>query len=412
MPLSQTDITRTTLAVLFIGGLLAASFWVMQPFLPAIVWAITLVIATWPLMAWVQYHVVHRRGLAVLIMCLLLLLVLIVPFWLAVSTVLANVDEIAELVRTVLSLRVPPPPDWLADVPLVGAPLAQAWARLTSAGARELAPLLTPYAGEVTRWFASAAGSLGSVILQLLLIVAIAAVLYANGEKAAALALRFGRRLSGDRGEMVVRLAGQAIRAVALGVVVTAIAQSVLGGIGLAVAGVPFAPLLSALMFLLCLAQVGPALVLIPAVVWMYFVGDTVWATVLLAFTVPAMALDNILRPILIRRGADLPLLLILAGVIGGLIATGLLGIFLGPTVLAVAYTLLNAWISEVDDQERPSAVASSVSAPADHSGAHCCRTAPHWTADTAQRGFRRDRAKRQPQTALLIQSQSSTSRT
>jgi predicted PurR-regulated permease PerM len=191
--------------------------------------------------------------------------------------------------------------------------------------------------------------------------VAIAAVLYANGEKAAALALRFGRRLGGDRGEMVVRLAGQAIRAVALGVVVTAIAQSVLGGIGLAVAGVPFAPLLSALMFLLCLAQVGPALVLIPAVVWMYFVGNTVWATVLLAFTVPAMTLDNVLRPILIRKGADLPLLLILAGVIGGLIATGLLGIFLGPTVLAVAYTLLNAWISEVDDPERLGVVPGAI---------------------------------------------------
>src|SRR5215471_11257597 len=134
--------------------------------------------------------------------------------------------------------------------------------------ARDLAPKLTPYAGELTRWFASAAGSLGAMIVQLLLIVAIAGVLYSRGEQAAAISIRFGRRLSGDQGEMVVRLAGQAIRAVALGVVVTAIAQSVLGGIGLAVAGVPFAALLAALMFLLCLAQIGPALVLIPAVVW------------------------------------------------------------------------------------------------------------------------------------------------
>jgi predicted PurR-regulated permease PerM len=201
----------------------------------------------------------------------------------------------------------------------------------------------------VARWLAAAIGGLGTVILQLLLIVAIAAIMYAKGERAAAMAVRFGRRLSGDRGELVVRLSGEAIRAVALGVVVTAIAQSVLGGIGLAVAGVEFAPLLSALMFLLCLAQVGPAPVLIPAVVWMYFTGDTTWATVLLAFTLPAMTMDNVLRPLLIRKGADLPLLLILAGVIGGLIATGLLGIFLGPTVLAIAYTLLNTWISEED---------------------------------------------------------------
>ena len=129
----------------------------------------------------------------------------------------------------------------------------------------------------------------------------------------------------------------------------TAVAQSVLGGIGLAVVGLPFAPVLTALMFMLCLAQVGPALVMVPAVVWMYSSRDAVWATVLLVFTIVAMTMDNFLRPILIRKGADLPLPPILAGVIGGLLAMGLLGIFLGPTVLAVAYTLLNAWMVQFD---------------------------------------------------------------
>jgi len=352
MSQSHYDVTRTTLAVLSIGGLIAASFWIMRPFLPAIVWAITLVIATWPLMMWIDRHTGHRRGLAVLAMTMLLLAVLIVPFWLAITTLVANMDDIAALARVILSLRVPAPPDWLAAIPLIGDKLVQAWGQLTSAGARELAPMLTPYAGELTRWFASAVGGLGAVIVQLLLIVAMAAVLYAKGEQAASVVLRFGRRLSGDRGEMAVRLAGQAIRAVALGVVVTAVVQSVVGGIGLALAGVPFAPVLTALMFLLCLAQIGPVPVLLPAVVWMYFANHTALATLLLAFTVPAIAMDNFLRPLLIRKGADLPLLLILAGVIGGLIATGLLGIFLGPTVLAVAYTLLNAWIAETDQAE------------------------------------------------------------
>ena len=111
---------------------------------------------------------------------------------------------------------------------------------------------------------------MGETFVQFLLTVAIAAVMYASGERAAATVIRFGRRLAGDRGEFAVRLAGQAIRSVALGVVVTAVAQSVLGGIGLAVAGVPFASLLTALMFILCLAQIGPGLVLIPAVIWMY----------------------------------------------------------------------------------------------------------------------------------------------
>ena len=351
------DLTRSTLAVLFIGALIAASFWVMRPFLPAITWAITLVVAPWPLMLQVQHHVGNRRSLAVLVMTLALLLMLILPFWLAISTIVANLDEIADLARSVLSLRVPPPPGWLSQVPLVGAPVTQAWAQLTSAGVRELAPRLTPYAGEVSQWFASAIGSLGGTFLQFLLTVAIAAILYAGGEQAAATAVRFGRRLGGDRGEMAVVLAGQAIRGVALGVVVTAVAQSVLGGIGLAVVGVPFASLLTALMFMLCLAQVGPGLVLIPAVVWMYYSGDTVWATVLLAFSIVAMTMDNFVRPLLIRRGADLPLLLILFGVIGGLIAFGLLGIFVGPTVLAIAYTLLNAWMAE-DDEAAPTTAA------------------------------------------------------
>jgi predicted PurR-regulated permease PerM len=356
LPVPRQDLTRSTLAVLFIGGTIAASVWVMRPFLPAITWAVTLVIATWPLMLAVQHRAGNRRGVAVLVMTLVLLLVLILPLWLAISTIVANLDEIADMVRTLLSLRVPPPPPWLAEIPLVGARATQVWAQLTAEGVRDLAPKLVPYAGELTQWFASAAGGLGAAFVQFLLTVAIAAVLYSRGERAGGAMLRFGRRLGGERGEMAVRLAGQAIRSVALGVVVTAVVQSVLGGIGLAVVGVPFAPVLTALMFMLCLAQIGPALVMIPAVVWMYYAGDTLWATVLLAFAVVAMTMDNFIRPVLIRRGADLPLLLILFGVIGGLIAFGLLGIFVGPTVLAIAYTLLNAWIEDTDAAGPPPA--------------------------------------------------------
>ncbi len=356
MPRVQDDLTRRTFTVLFIGVLLGASFWIMRPFLPAIVWAVTLCIATWPLMLWVQHHIGNRRGLAVLVMTLALLLLLVVPIWLAISTVVVNQDEIAALVRTLLSLQLPAPPDWLANVPLVGGRFTEAWDELSSTGVKELAPKLTPYAGELTRWLTSAIGSLGEMFLQFLLIVAIAAVIYANGERAAAIVLRFGQRLGGDRGEMAVRLAGQAIRGVALGVVVTAVAQSIVGGIGLAVAGVPFSALLTALMFVLCLAQLGPGLVLIPTIGWMYYSGDKGWATVLLVISVVALTMDNFLRPILIRRGADLSLLLILAGVIGGLITIGLLGIFVGPTVLAVSYTLLTAWIAEGANEEPPDA--------------------------------------------------------
>jgi predicted PurR-regulated permease PerM len=124
---AHPDLTRTTLTMLFIGGLLAASIWVMRPFLPAIVWAVTLVITTWPMMLRVRRRLGNRRGLAVVVMTIALLLVLILPCWLAISTIVDNADEIADLARTVPTLQIPPPPDWLAEVPLVGARVTSAW---------------------------------------------------------------------------------------------------------------------------------------------------------------------------------------------------------------------------------------------------------------------------------------------
>jgi predicted PurR-regulated permease PerM len=346
----RQDIGRITLSVIFIGGLIVLSVWVLKPFLPATLWATTLVLATWPLMLWVQRRAGNRRSVAVVVMTLVILLVLIVPLWLAISTVLTNLETISHLLRKVLSMRVPPPPDWLATVPVIGEAAANAWANLTSAETQDLLSRLTPYAGKLTQWFASAVGGLGGMFVHFLLTTAIAAILYAGGETAGDYVARFGRRLAGDRGHWAVHLAGQAIRSVALGVVVTAAAQCMVGGIGLVLVGLPFAGLLTALMFVLCLIQLGPALVLIPAVVWMYYSNDVFWGTVLLAFTIVATTIDQFIRPVLIRRGAALPILLILGGVVGGLIAFGFLGIFIGPTVLAVTYTLLNAWIAEADD--------------------------------------------------------------
>jgi predicted PurR-regulated permease PerM len=179
--------------------------------------------------------------------------------------------------------------------------------------------------------------------------------MYATGEDTARWVRRFGRRLAGDRGDNVVRLAGQAIRGVALGVVVTALVQSLLGGIGLAIAGVPFAAVLTAVMFMLALAQIGAVPVLVCALAWLWWKDATAWFVALLVWTLIVGSLDNVLRPILIKKGADLPLLLIFAGVIGGLFAFGLLGLFVGPVILAVTYMLLDAWVAEApDEQEAP----------------------------------------------------------
>ncbi len=137
-------------------------------------------------------------------------------------------------------------------------------------------------------------------------------------------------------------LAAQAIRGVALGVVVTALLQTILGGIGVAIAGVPFAAVLTAIMFMLCIAQLGPILVLIGATVWVWMHSGAVAGTVMLIYSLAVGLMDNFVRPVLIKRGADLPLLLIFTGVVGGLVSLGLIGIFVGPVLLAVTYTLLN----------------------------------------------------------------------
>jgi predicted PurR-regulated permease PerM len=347
----QRDITRTVLAVLFIGALIGTSLWVLKPFLGAAIWAVTISTATWPLMVSVQGRLWGRRSLAVAVMTVVLLCFLVVPLWLAISTIVSNADQIGSWVKSLSTFEVPSPPDWLRRVPLFGSDLKAAWEKVAAAGLQEFVKKLAPYGGTAVRWFATEVGGFGALVLQFLLTVVFAALLYARGEQAAGWIKQFGRRLAGPRGEHSIRLAGQAVRGVALGVVVTALAQSVLGGIGLAVAGVPFAAVLTAVMFMLAVAQIGPLLVLGPSVAWLYWSGSAGWGTFLLFWTLVVGTMDNFLRPILIKKGADLPLLLIFAGVVGGLIAFGLIGIFVGPVVLAVAHTLLAAWVAEENEE-------------------------------------------------------------
>jgi predicted PurR-regulated permease PerM len=345
------DLTRTTLAVLSILGLIVVSFLVLQPFLAATVWAATLVVATWPMMKRVQSAFGGRRGPAVALMTLGLLILVLLPLSMAVAAIASHASLLLELPDAAsAAARLPRPPSWLADIPLVGRPAAEQWTGFVESSSEDIVKLVRPYVRSVTEWFLAAAGSFGQVVLHLFLTIGIAAILYAKGEMTAAWFRRFGRRLAGQRGDDVVVLAGQAIRGVALGVVLTALAQTLVTGIALVAAGVPQAGLLMAVTFLLCLAQIGPILVVLPSIIWLFATGQTVPGIVLIAIGVPAVLMDNFLRPVLIRRGADLPLLLILVGVIGGLLAFGVLGLFLGPVILAVTYTLLQHWIAGEKD--------------------------------------------------------------
>jgi predicted PurR-regulated permease PerM len=349
---ARADLARNTLGVLTLVALMGASLWTLAPFLGATVWAGMVVITTWPMLLWVQARLGNRRSLAVLVMVVVLLLVFVLPLTMAITTIAAHADVVVNWFKSMLSRGLPQLPDWVVALPLVGPKIGAMWNDVLASGIAGLQEKVTPYAPKVTAWLLTQAGVVGALTLQFLLTVVISGVLYAQGEAAAEQARRFGFKLAGQRGEDAVVLAGKAIRGVAMGVGGTAIIQSVIGGIGLAIAGIPFAALLTAVMLMLCIVQLGPILVLLPATIWVFASGATGWGIFMAVWTVVVGFMDNFLRPILIKRGADLPLILIFAGVIGGLVGFGLVGIFVGPVMLAVTYTLLDAWLKTPSDSD------------------------------------------------------------
>lgn len=341
------DITRVVLMVLFIVMLLTGSFLTLLPFLGGLIWAATVVIATWPLLLRVRAKTGKRPWVAVLVMTSVVLLAVILPFGFAVSTLLDVAHRGPEVLGDFLTRGLGPPPEWLGRMPVVGGQLIAKWQALAASGRDGLVEAVQPYLLDAAHWAVSITGGIGAVTVQILLTIILVAILYAQGETAARGALALGFRLGGERGMDVMRLAAQAVRSVALGVVVTALVQSVLTGLALWICGIPAAGVLAALVFMLGIAQLGPLPIMLPAIAWLYWTDQYVWGTVLLILAIPIGALDNVLRPILIRRGVQLPMLLIIAGVIGGLIGFGVMGLFIGPVLLASTYTLAKSWVAE-----------------------------------------------------------------
>lgn len=344
------DIPQILLSVMFLSVMIMACLWIVQPFILGFAWAGTIVIATWPLLLRLQKILWGRRSLAVLTIILLLILVFVIPIALLVNSL---VDSSAPLIHWARSGNITMPTlDWLHSIPIVGDKLHASWNMLLATGGSALMAKVQPYIGTTTQWFFGQAAHIGSFLVHCTLMLLFSALLYWRGEGVARGIRHFAYRLASSRGDAAVVLAAQAIRAVALGVVVTALVQGVLGGIGLAISGIPYATMLAVLMIMCCLIQLGPLPVLIPAIIWLYWSGDTTWGTVLLVWSGIVAALDNVIRPVLIRMGADLPLMLVLSGVIGGLFAFGMIGLFIGPVVLAVSYRLYSVWVHEVPEPQ------------------------------------------------------------
>ncbi len=343
----RLDLPKLIFGLLSIILMIAACFWVLSPFILGFVWAGMMVIATWPLLLKIEARLWHKRWLAALTMVSLILLLFVIPLGILIGSIIQNSSPLLDIAKSPASLTLPNL-EWLNEIPMVGKKAYYAWHSLVASGGNALLAKVQPYLGQAAGWFAIQAINAGRFIFHLMLMLLFSGLLYLKGE-AAMLAIRhFAIRLAGIRGDAAVILAAQSIRAVALGVVVTALVQAIVGGIGLALSGISFAAILTVLLFICCVAQLGPLLIMIPSVIWLFWTGDNTWGIILTVWAAVVATMDGVLRPWLIKMGADLPMVLILVGVIGGILSFGMIGLFIGPVVLAVSYSLLNAWMNEV----------------------------------------------------------------
>lgn len=333
------------LALTILAILIFAVYQITQPFISSILWGTILAIASWPLLEMIQRRSGGRRWPAATFMTLLLVVIVGLPIVLLATSLVDQVSSVADLVDGFSKLPPPPPPDWLASVPLAGPWLDGRWRSAISDFGGTLAQVRPWIAGTLQWLLGKGVGLLGA-LGEMLLAMLVTSILFFQGGSAAHIVRRFAIRLGGQGNGYLLDVAVQTIRAVAVGVVGTALVQGVLASIGFAVSGVPGAMLLGFLVFVGAIAQLPAGLLMVPMAIWLHLQGNTSWAIFLGAYGVLFVGtVDNIIRPLLIGRGNSLPMLLILVGVMGGLLAYGFVGIFLGATLLAVVYTMLMAWL-------------------------------------------------------------------
>jgi predicted PurR-regulated permease PerM len=336
----ERTLSWAVLVLLFIGCIV-----VLWPFKSALLWAIVLTFTTWPIYQRMLRAMNGRRTWAALLMTLAVALVLLLPFLIAGLTMADNVKDLTAALRHGLESGPPDPPAWLLRLPLIG-PSADAYWRTFTGDSRQtliaLKDLLEPASG-----FLLAGGlMLGHGLLDLTLSIFIAFFLYRDGGWVALRARSAAVRLAGQRGEHLLDLAGNTVRGVVYGILGTALVQGVVAGLGFLIAGVPGAVVLALLTFVLAILPMGPPLIWIPVTLWLFHRGWPAWGTFMLIWGLLVSSIDNVVKPWLISKGSDMPFILIFFGVIGGAIAFGFIGVFLGPTLLAVGYRLVKEWVT------------------------------------------------------------------
>jgi predicted PurR-regulated permease PerM len=331
-----------------LGLLLYWSLILVRPFISIVIWSAVLTVALYPVFEWLAFRLGGRRRLAAALITLLSLLVVIGPAtWLALGLVdsLRMISERLDF----STLSIPPPSPSVKGWPLIGEPIYQFWDLASTnfrAAIAKLMPQLKPLGSNLLRIGADT----GLGIIKFLVSIIIAGFLFSPEPMLADAVKKFSRRLNPTRGEEFVIQAGATIRAVSRGVIGISVLQALLAGIGLMVAGIPQASLIAFGVLIFGIIQIGPSIILIPVIIWAWTFMETSSALLFTAYMVPVNLIDNFLRPIVMGRGLKTPMLVILVGVIGGTLAYGITGLFLGPIVLAVIWELLVAWIREPDE--------------------------------------------------------------
>jgi len=317
---------------------------VLRPFLSALLWAAILCASTWPIYVRIERLLGGRRAAAAAVMVALAAAIFLLPMALLVSHMAAEVADVAAIATRWMELGPPGPPQWVATLPIVGPRLDAYWQEAARDSTKLVADLRA-YIGPAREWLVSMGVTLGSGLVELVLALLISFFFYRDGMAGAA-ALRLAlSRVGGARAEHLLALSAATVKGIVYGVLGTNLVQAMLAALGLRLVGVPSALFLGFVLFFLSLIPLAPAVIFVPAIVWLAQQGATSAAIFLAVWYVAVfMLLEGVLRSYLISRGGELPLLLVFLGILGGVVSFGLLGVFLGPTLLAVAYALLREW--------------------------------------------------------------------
>ncbi|MDF3838391.1 AI-2E family transporter [Cupriavidus basilensis] len=354
--------------IVLIGG----SLLVLAPFTTALLWAAILAFSSWYPYTLLARWLGNRRSLAAMICVLLAAVTVLGPFVYAGTSISAHIDELSGLVDRFVEHGAPQLPDWVGTLPYAGAYLQSSWDKVIHADS-EMVANLRKLIAPVGHVVLGAGLSIGAGLGQLALSIVLAFFFYTGGEFAVAW-LRAGmRRIAGERADHLLALAGNTVKGVVYGVLGTAFVQAVLAGLGFWIAGVPGAAILGFVTFFLSVIPVGPPLVWIPAALWLYHTGSLGWAIFMVVWGVGVVSMaDNVIKPLLISKGTDMPLIWVMLGVFGGALAFGFLGVFIGPTLLAVAYALLRDWTigsQHPSDPPRELAQGRPITTPEDVAG-------------------------------------------